>query len=109
MRLYGGDGSHGRIDIEHDGHWGTVCDFQFGQLDARVTCRQMGFTDGLVGNHLSIELASLVRISRKWNCPHLTCSRFVVKGADEHHSATMELITISLTPYESLLRRTDYS
>lgn len=35
----------GRLEIFNDGEWGTVCDDSFGSNDARVACRQLGFSD----------------------------------------------------------------
>ena len=45
LRLRGG-ASHneGRLEIFHDNEWGTVCDDFFGRRDAKVACKQMGYT-----------------------------------------------------------------
>ena len=40
------DGStqyEGRVEICLDGKWGVVCDDGFGDNDAKVVCRQLGF------------------------------------------------------------------
>eukprot|EP00299_Pterocystis_sp_00344_P019256 c9573_g1_i2.p1 GENE.c9573_g1_i2~~c9573_g1_i2.p1 ORF type:complete len:881 (+),score=197.66 c9573_g1_i2:34-2676(+) len=43
IRLDGG-GSRGRVEVLHDGVWGTICDDAFTQQNAHVICRQLGFT-----------------------------------------------------------------
>ena len=45
LRLVGSSYSnHGRLEIYYRGVWGTVCDDGFSSTDARVACRQLGYS-----------------------------------------------------------------
>ena len=51
VRLQGGDSrSEGRVELFHDGQWGTVCDDRWTKPAADVACRSAGYEAGSVDN-----------------------------------------------------------
>jgi len=55
VRLSGNSGSKGRLEVYHNGIWGTVCDNGFTDTEARVVCYYLGYghTGRFIGNHYS--------------------------------------------------------
>ena len=45
VRLVGGPSSQeGRLELNYNGVWGTVCNHEFTDTEATVVCRSLGFT-----------------------------------------------------------------
>lgn len=51
FRLVGGSiEQEGRVEVCYNGVWGAICDSNWGQIDAYIVCRQMGY-NGAVGKY----------------------------------------------------------
>jgi deleted-in-malignant-brain-tumors protein 1 len=46
VRLFNGStASEGRVEVFHNGYWGTICQDNFTSKDARVICNMLGYKD----------------------------------------------------------------
>ena len=72
VRLFGGSvESEGRVEVCKNSIWVTICDTNWCEVDARVVCRQLGYSDNsellyknrffplslLVARHSSVNIA----------------------------------------------------
>ncbi|XP_052268580.1 uncharacterized protein LOC127869962 [Dreissena polymorpha] len=94
MRLVGGTNYSGRVEIEYEGAWGTICDRGFDINDAKVICRMKGFNtesieirlNGFYGNgNGRIFISDLLctgdepdisecNVGRRWNNTNTLCT-----------------------------------
>ncbi|XP_035670236.1 microfibril-associated glycoprotein 4-like [Branchiostoma floridae] len=82
VRLTGRNTSaEGRVEVLHYGEWGTVCNDRWGDEDAQVVCRQLGYryarpvssqrSFGRGGGHIWMDqVACTGNESRLTDCPH---------------------------------------
>ena len=54
--------NYGRVDIQIDGEWGTVCDQSLDDLAAKVICKGQNFTDGVILRVSQVLMLYLVKI-----------------------------------------------
>lgn len=47
VRIVNGNLTSGRVEIFHEGVWGTICDDSWDIADARVICRMLGFPNAV--------------------------------------------------------------
>ena len=61
VRLVNGqDETQGRVEFCYDGVWGTVCDNQWDNNDARVVCRQLGLNESTLTSHSLSSINTLI-------------------------------------------------
>jgi len=82
VRLVNGPTKYeGRVEVYHNGEWGTVCDDEWDLNDAQVVCSELGFGNAVVARHSAfygegsgqIWLDDLNCVGIEWiigNCSH---------------------------------------
>ena len=45
--MVGGNDNSGRLEVYHEGQWGSVCSHKFHYPEANVACRMMGYSSAV--------------------------------------------------------------
>ena len=89
----------GRVEVQHNGVWGTVCDYGWDLHDAQVVCSQLGFGKATAAMHNAfygegigqIWLDNMDCVGTEWtigNCSHSGWGTYnVYCGHDDDVSA----------------------
>lgn len=60
MRIVNGSvANEGRVELCFHGHWGSICSDTWNDVDAEVTCRQLGYIG--IGKFLTLGVDQLVK------------------------------------------------
>ncbi|KAK6487410.1 neurotrypsin-like isoform X1 [Huso huso] len=103
LRLVGGtEDFEGRVEVYHNGRWGTICDDQWDDMDAEVVCRQLGFSGtpkawswAQFGSGSGPILLDEVRCSGN----ELSLEECAHSGWGEHNCDHVEDAAVSCNPY----------
>ncbi|XP_071959550.1 scavenger receptor cysteine-rich type 1 protein M130-like [Antedon mediterranea] len=106
IRLTGGPSDNeGRLEVYHNGEWGTVCDDSWNSPDAQVVCRELGFgppenyllSDSYVGSEYQSIILDEVQCdgdeARLYMCTYNT-----IRSHDCSHSEDVSLACSEVDP-----------
>ncbi|XP_053376387.1 uncharacterized protein LOC123533517 isoform X2 [Mercenaria mercenaria] len=89
VRLVNGNGIHdGRVEININGVWGTICDDSFGISAAQVVCRMLNLTASAIATKATFGEGNGPIFAQKVTCsgsePHLRQCTYVTSGTCSH-------------------------
>ena len=70
--MVGGNDNSGRLEVYHEGQWGSVCSDQFGYQEATVACRMMGYSSAKQAFTNEYEASSLSQFKCDGKESHLS-------------------------------------
>ena len=67
-RLVDGNRNSGRLEVYHDGEWGSVCSDKFGYHEAKVACRMIGYSKAIRAFTTQQVYGNKIVLSRQLKC-----------------------------------------
>ncbi|MFT7805964.1 neurotrypsin [Arapaima gigas] len=103
LRLVGGlEDFEGRVEVYHNGRWGTICDDQWDDIDAEVVCRQLGLggvPKAWSWAHFGPGKGPILLDNMQCTGNELSLEECLHSGWEQHNCDHMEDAGVSCNPY----------
>ncbi|KPP56758.1 hypothetical protein Z043_125592, partial [Scleropages formosus] len=103
LRLVGGlEEFEGRVEVYHNGRWGTICDDKWDDVDAEVVCRQLGLggiPKAWSWAHFGQGSGPILLDAVQCSGNELSLDECLHPGWEQHNCDHMEDAGVSCSPY----------